>query len=63
MFTNGSKTEEGVAAVAVSTKRINKPFTCQLPNDSSIYTAELFIIPKENRFWYYLILFHCYSQY
>ena len=27
--------------VAVSTKRINKPFTCRLPDDSSIYTAEL----------------------
>ena len=39
--TDGSKTEEGVAAAAVSTKRINKPFTCRLPDDSSIYTAEL----------------------
>ena len=27
--------------VAVSTKRINKPFTCWLPDNSSIYTAEL----------------------
>ena len=41
IFTDGSKTEEGVAATAVSTKRINKHFTCQLPDDSSIYTAEL----------------------
>ena len=40
-FTDGSKTEEGVAGAAVSTKRINKPFTCRLPDDSSIYTAEL----------------------
>ena len=40
-FTDGSKTEEGVAAAAVSTKRINKPFTCRLPDDSSMYTAEL----------------------
>ena len=40
-FTHGSKTEDGVAAAAVSTKRINKPFTCRLPDDSSIYTAEL----------------------
>ena len=39
-FTDGSKTEEGVAAAAVSTKRINKPFTCRLPDDSSIYTAD-----------------------
>ena len=36
-----SKTEEGIAAAAVSTERINKPFTCQLPDDSSIHTAEL----------------------
>ena len=59
IFTGGSKTEEGVAAAAVSTKRIKKPFTCRLPDDSSIYTAELrailklsnmFIIPKENLF-------------
>ena len=27
--------------MAVSTKRINKPFTCRLPDDSSVYTAEL----------------------
>ena len=39
--TDGSKTEEGVAAAAVFTKRFNKPFTCRLPDDSSIYTAEL----------------------
>ena len=41
IFTDGSKTEEGVAATAVSTKRINKHFTCRLPDDSSVYTAEL----------------------
>ena len=29
------------AAAAVSTKQINKPFTCRLPDDSSIYTADL----------------------
>ena len=40
-ITDSSKTEEGVAAAAVSTKRMNKPFTCRLPDDSSIYTAEL----------------------
>ena len=40
-FTDGSKTEEGVAAAAISTKRIKKSFTCRLPNDSSVYTAEL----------------------
>ena len=37
--TYGSKT--GVAAAAVSTKRSQKPLTCRLPDDSSIYTAEL----------------------
>ena len=40
-ITDSSKTEDGVAVAAVSTKRINKPFTCWLPDDSSIYTAEL----------------------
>ena len=40
-FTDGSKTEEGVAAAAVSTKRIKKTFTCRPPDDSSICTAEL----------------------
>ena len=40
-ITDGFKTEEGVAAAALSTKRINKPLTCRLPDDSSIYTAEL----------------------
>ena len=40
-FTDGSKTEEGVVAAAISTKGIKKPFTCWLPDDSSIYTAEL----------------------
>ena len=30
-----------MAAAAVSTKRINKPFTCWLPDDISVYTAEL----------------------
>ena len=39
-FTDGSKTEDGVAAAAVSTKRINKPFTCRLPDDSSIYIQQ-----------------------
>ena len=41
VFTDGSKTEAGVAAAAVSTKRMKKPFICRLPDDSSIYTAEL----------------------
>ena len=30
-ITNGSKTEEGVVAAAVSTKRMKKTFTCRLP--------------------------------
>ena len=37
--TNSSKTEEGVAAAALCTKQSHKPFTCRLPNNSSIYTA------------------------
>ena len=41
VFTDGSKTEAGVAAAAVSTKHPRKPLTCRLPDDSSIYTAEL----------------------
>ena len=41
IFTGGSKTKEGVAAAAISTKRIKKTFTRRLPDDSSIYTAEL----------------------
>ena len=36
-----SKTEEGVVAAAVSTKRIKNPFACRLPDGSSVYTAEL----------------------
>ena len=40
-FTDGSKTEAGVAAAAVSTKYPRKPLTRRLPDDSSIYTAEL----------------------
>jgi len=41
VFTDGSKTEAGVAAAAVSTKYPRKPLTCRLPDDNSIYTAEL----------------------
>ena len=41
MFTGSSKTEEGVAAAAVSTKRVHKPDTCRLPGDSSVVTGEL----------------------
>ena len=35
-FADGSKTEEGVAAAAISTKRIKKPCTCRLPDDLSL---------------------------
>ena len=38
--TGGSETEEGVAAAAISTIFFIF-FTCRLPDDSSIYTAEL----------------------
>ena len=59
IFTDGSKTEDGVAAVAVSTKRINKPFTCRLPDDSSIYTAELRAILLAVKHVYYSKGFFC----
>ena len=39
--------------MAVSTKRINKPFTCQLPDNSSVYTAELRAILLALRHVYY----------
>ena len=39
--------------MAVSTKRINKPFTCRLPDDSSIYTADLRAILLALRYVYY----------
>ena len=67
-FTDGSKTEEGVAAVAVSTKQINKPFTCWLPDNCSIYTAELQAILLALKHIYYskgksfLILFDSLSS-
>ena len=51
--TDGSKIEDGVAAAAVSTKRINKPFTCRLPDDSSVYTAELRAILLSLKHVYY----------
>ena len=51
--TDGSKIEDGVAAAAVSTKRINKPSTWRLPDDSSIYTAELRAILLALRHVYY----------
>ena len=38
---DGLKTDEGVAAAAVSTKDIRKLYTCHLPDDSSVYTGEL----------------------
>ena len=40
-FTDGSKTKEGVAVAAISTKQSKKTFTCWLPDNSSICTAEL----------------------
>ena len=40
-FTDGSKTNDGVAAAAVSTRNYKKSYACRLPGDSSIYTDEL----------------------
>ena len=39
--TNGSKVDEKVAAAAVSSVAPNSPFSCQLRDHCSIYTAEL----------------------
>ena len=41
IFTDGSKVDEKVAAAAVSSVAPNSPFSCQLRDHCSIYTAEL----------------------
>ena len=41
IFTDGSKVDEKVAAAAVSSVALNSPFSCQLRDHCSIYTAEL----------------------
>ena len=43
-FTDGSKTEDGVAVAAVSTKRINKPFTRRLPCWLPIVSSLLYVV-------------------
>ena len=40
IFTSGSKVDEKVAAVAVSSVAPNSPFSCRLRDHCSIYTAE-----------------------
>ena len=45
IFIEGSKTEEGVAEAAVSTKQIYKLYTCRPPDDSFIFTGGLGAIP------------------
>ena len=40
-FTDASKTYDGVAAAAVSSRNVKKPYACRLPGDSSFYTTEL----------------------
>ena len=59
-FTDCSKTEEGVAAAAVSTKRINKPFTCRLPDDSSIYIQQTCLLFQRkivfDTIWFFFIV-------
>ena len=68
-FTDGSKTEEGVAAAAISTKRIKKIFYMSASKRQfNIYSrvegySNMFIIPKKNHFRYYLITFHRYSPF
>ena len=75
IFTDSSKTEEGVAAVAVSTKQTKKNFymlasrqqfnMCSRVEGNSFSSQKrnMFIIPKKNHSWYYLIPFHHYSQF
>ena len=41
IFTDGSKVDEKVAAAAVRSVVPNSPFSCQLSDHCSIYTAEL----------------------
>ena len=41
MFTDNSKTADGVAAAAVSSRDYKKAYACRLLGDSSIYTVEL----------------------
>ena len=41
IFTDGSKVDEKVAAAAVSSVAPNSPFSCQLRDHCSTYTAEL----------------------
>ena len=41
IFTDGSKVDEKVAAVAVSSVAPNSPFSCRHRDHCSIYTAEL----------------------
>ena len=41
MFTDCSKVDEKVSAAAVSSVAPNNPFSCQLADHCSIYTAEL----------------------
>ena len=41
IFTDGSESDEGVAVVTVTLKNYHMGYTCRLPNDSCIFTAEL----------------------
>ena len=43
-FTDRSKTDDGVAAAAVSSRNYKKLYACRLPGNSSMYTAELHAI-------------------
>ena len=38
---NDSKSEDGVAAAGICPQNYEKPYTCRLPNVSSVFTAEL----------------------
>ena len=61
-FMDGSKTGRGRAAV--STEHFCKPFTCWLPDNSSVFIAELWAILLAHKHVYYCLThFHHYTLY
>ena len=53
IFTDGSTSEDGVAAAAVCSQKYKKPDTFRLPNDSWMFTAQLGAILLVLRHNYY----------
>ena len=61
-FMDGSKTGRG--QTAVSTEHFCKPFTCWLPDNSSVFIAELWAILLAHKHVYYCLThFHHYTLY